>query len=326
MKVKVLSKTQVAALGIGMRDIMDGLIEGWKLMAASDSGVELPPKIGIHPRQDCYIHAMPCYVKKLDTAIIKWAAGYPPNFEKKLPFINGLIVVNNPETGLVECIMDSALITAWRTGAATGVCAQLMSAPGIESAAIIGTGVQGMATAAALKEGLPELKELRIFDLTASQMDRFVGEVSPQCPGIEIVKTQSAQKCVDGAEVIATSIPTVERPKPFIEKAWLKSDALVITEDHDAAVCPEVMRDGTFICDYRRQYLQFQRLGLSFKDYPKEEGIYADMSEICSGAKAPVKTGLRGAVLMGIAMHDVMTVRLVMDKLSGSAIGQEVEI
>lgn len=326
MKVKILSKSQVASLGISMRDIMDGLIEGWKLMAAADSGVELPPKIGIHPRDDCYIHAMPCYVKKLDTAIIKWAAGYPPNFGKNIPFINGIIVVNNPDTGLVECIMDSALITAWRTGAATGACAQIMSGPGTKSAAIIGTGVQGMATAVALKEGLPGLKELRIFDVAESQMARFENEVGPQCAGIKIIRTPSAEKCVEGAEVVATAIPTVEKPKPFIQKSWLVKDALVITEDHDAAVCPEVMHEGTFICDYRQQYLQFQTLGLSFADYPKNDGIYADMSEICSGAKAPVKSGLRGAVLMGIAMHDVMTVRLVMNKLRGSSLGQEVEI
>jgi ornithine cyclodeaminase/alanine dehydrogenase len=295
-------------------------------MATEDSGVELPPKIGVHPREDCYIHAMPCYVRSLDTALIKWAAGYPSNFEKGLPFINGVIVVNDPETGLVKCIMDSALVTAWRTGAATGACARIMSGETAETAAIIGAGVQGQATGVALKEGLDKLKELRVYDVVESQMEKFEKEVGSQCPGLKIVRAADPQRCVEGADVIATAVPTVDNPKPFVKKQWLKPDALVITEDHDAAVCPEIMHDGLFICDYRRQYLQFQQLGLSFKDYPKNEGIYADMSEICSGAKAPIHQGLRGAVLMGIAMHDIMTVRLVMDKLSSTDIGQDVEI
>ena len=39
--------------------------------------VELPPKPGIHPRQDAFIHAMPAYLEDTDVAAIKWVAGYP---------------------------------------------------------------------------------------------------------------------------------------------------------------------------------------------------------------------------------------------------------
>ena len=41
--------------------------------------VELPPKPGIHPRKDSFIHAMPAYLRDEDIAALKWVAGYPAN-------------------------------------------------------------------------------------------------------------------------------------------------------------------------------------------------------------------------------------------------------
>ncbi len=325
MKVKILSQAQVASLGVGLKDIMDGLVEGWKIMATET--VELPAKIGIHPRKDCYIHAMPCHARTLDTALIKWAAGYPSNFDKKLPLINGIIVVNDPETGQVEMIMDSAWVTAWRTGAAAGVCARFLADDQAEAAAIVGSGVQGQATGIALGAGLPNLKEMKVYDLVPSQVERFEKEVGPHLGGrVKIIPCATAEECVRGADVVATSIPTPEKPKPIIKKEWLKTDVLAIASDYDAAYCPDIMLEGTFVCDNRNQYLMTQSWGTYFQAYPREKDVYADMSEICSGQKAAVKKGLRGAVLMGIAMHDIMTVRLIQEKLKTMDIGVDVEI
>jgi len=321
MQVRILSKEQVASLGVTIREIGDALIEGWKLRALST--VELPAKIGIHPRKDCYIHAMPCYVPDLDFALIKWAAGYPPNFGKKLPFINGIIVVNNPETGLVEFIMDSAWVTAWRTGAAAGVCAELMS-EGAEVAAVIGTGVQGITSGIAFCDRLKTLKELRLYDIVPAQVERFEKEVGPYAGRMKMTRCSSVRECVTGCDIVTTCIPTVEKPEPIVQKEWLKPDVLAIASDHDAAISPEIMAAGPFVCDDRNQYLTFQSLGISFKEYPKAP--YADMAEICAGKKATVKKGIRSAVLMGIAMHDVMTVRLVLEKVKSKPLGQMVEI
>ena len=65
-------------------------------MAAGD--VELPPKLGVHPRADGEIHAMPAYLKRADIAAIKWIAVYRRNKARGLPSINGLVIVSDPET------------------------------------------------------------------------------------------------------------------------------------------------------------------------------------------------------------------------------------
>ena len=52
------------------------------------------------------------------SAGIKWVSGYPENFKRGLPYISGLMIMNDSETGVPYSVMDCSWITAMRTGAA----------------------------------------------------------------------------------------------------------------------------------------------------------------------------------------------------------------
>ena len=94
-----------------LTDQLDLVESTYRAVAAGK--VELPPKPGIHPRKDSFIHAMPAYLRDDDVAALeKWVAGYPENKARGLPYISGLILVNDAETGLPAAIMDAAEITA----------------------------------------------------------------------------------------------------------------------------------------------------------------------------------------------------------------------
>ena len=66
-----LSQADVAAAGLGMAEIID-IVER-VFMEKGRGGVEMPPKPGIHPAPDSFIHAMPAFVPALDAAAIKLA-------------------------------------------------------------------------------------------------------------------------------------------------------------------------------------------------------------------------------------------------------------
>lgn len=305
-----LSQEEVASLGLSMRSIIDAVDEGLKLKG--EGKVELPAKIGVHARKDCYIHAMPCWVGgDIDVMGIKWAAGYPSNQAKGLPYINGIWCMNDCETGLLKAIMDANWITAWRTGAASGVCARYMANPESEVISIIGLGVQGRTNLLAMKEVLPKLKEVKIYDIFPEQVKRYEEILSPQLPGVTFVPCKDVEATVKNADVVITCAPIVEKPERFVRSSWLKDDVLAIAVDYDSSLDADIMTGGVFVCDDRNQYLETQSWSSYFHGgYPTSEQIYADMGEICAGIKAPVTSGKRGAVLMGIASHDIMTGRL----------------
>jgi alanine dehydrogenase len=119
-----LSRTEVARLLPGLTEQIDVVEETYRALAAGR--VELPPKPGVHPRRDSFLHAMPAYLRDDDVVALKWVAGYPANKERGLPYITGLIVLNDPDTGLPLAIMDGAEITAARVK-------PLLSSPGNNS-------------------------------------------------------------------------------------------------------------------------------------------------------------------------------------------------
>ena len=326
MKALWLSKKDVESLEIPMTEVMDAVEEGFRLNGLGQS--ELPAKIGVHPRKDCFIHAMPCWMGgEVDAVGIKWAAGYPPNQVKGLPYINGVWCMNDPETGMIKAVMDANWMTAWRTGAASGVCARHLASPGSEVVAMIGLGVQARTNLAALKEVLPGIREVRIHDVFPEQAKRFQEDMAPLFPKAPLVIEDKAESAVKGADVVVTCTPIVEHPRRFVMREWMKEDVLCIAVDYDSAFREEVMKGGAFVCDNRNQYLWTQEQGVYFQDgYPLEAEIYADMGEICAGKAAPVRKGLRGAVLMGIASHDVMTGRLIYRKALEKNTGTWVEL
>ena len=89
----------------------------------------MPPKPGVHSRPDAFIHAMPAYIPALRAIGMKWVSGYPENQARGLPYITGLLILNDDETGLPLAVMDCTWITAMRTGAATALAGALPGAP-----------------------------------------------------------------------------------------------------------------------------------------------------------------------------------------------------
>src|SRR5512139_1149472 len=93
-----LSRADVASAGLGV-SAMIGLLE----TAFREKGhgrIEMPPKPGVHTRPDAFLHAMPAYIPAMQAAGIKWVGGYPDNHTRGLPYITGLLVLNDVDTGL----------------------------------------------------------------------------------------------------------------------------------------------------------------------------------------------------------------------------------
>lgn len=327
MEILVLSEKEITSLGIPVSEVMEVVERGFTLKG--EEKMEMPAKIGIHPRKDCFIHAMPCYAGgDVDAAGLKWVAGYPINQAKGLPYITGVMCLNESETGFAKAIMDANWITAWRTGAATGVCAKHMADPDSETIAVIGLGVQGGTNTMALAEALPKLKTVKAYDVFESQIGKYTSLVQPELAKAEVVPCTSVEEAVKGADVVVTCTPIVADPDRFVRSEWLKKDMLAVAVDYDSGFDADVMTGATaFVCDDMHQYLWTQEHGVYFqKGYPVENQILGDMGHLCAGKKTVKKEGRRAAVLMGIASHDVMTANLIYEKAMAKGMGKMVEI
>jgi len=324
LDILYLNRSQIESMRIPVKEVIEAVEEGFTLKG--EGMVQLPRKPEVHPREDCYIHAMPSFISGIaDTAGIKWVSRYPSNPEKGLPLIMGLIILNDAETGVPLAVMDAGWITAYRTGAATAITANKLAPKGASTLSIIGLGVQARTQLIALRETMKGLRNIRVFDIIPDHSRKFLEEMQRKAPELEIEIFSDPESATRGSDIVVTCTPIRREPERFIPAEWLKKDVLAISVDYDSAFEASVMTEASFFTtDDRAQYLWMKEGGAYFSEYPSE--VLADMGEICAGKmEAPQNGGRRAAVLIGLASHDLVTARVIYDKACRIGIGTILE-
>jgi ornithine cyclodeaminase/alanine dehydrogenase-like protein (mu-crystallin family) len=111
--VLVLRGDDLEALGLSWTDVVGVLEDAFTQKAAGL--VQNPPKPAVHPRPDAFINAMPAYLGGSDRVGIKWVSGYEGNREKGLPYIYGVLLLTDADTGRPLALIDGTWITEMRT-------------------------------------------------------------------------------------------------------------------------------------------------------------------------------------------------------------------
>lgn len=308
-----LSRADVEGLGMTMREVIDAIDAGFAAKGRGDT--EMPPKPGVHTRPDCFLHAMPAYVKGLEAAGLKWVGGYPPNPAKGLPYISGLLVLNDTETGLPLAVMDCAWITAMRTGGSAGISAKYLARKDSRTAAIVGCGVQGRTSLMALAEVLPELESVACYDLFPEATAKYIADLQPQFPKLRLETAATAVEAARAADVVVTAIPIVEAPEPDLDAGVLKEGGLAVSLDYDSAWTSAAMKECDKYCsDDIGQMLTTKEHGVYFGGIP--EAVHADLGELAAGLKPGRENDTERifSMNMGIAVDDMVTAKVIYER------------
>ena len=211
LEILYLSLKDIQGLSVPMGQIMGWVEEALRLKGLGKT--EMPPKPGIHTRPDAFIHAMPAYLPDLKAAGMKWVSGYPDNFKKGLPYISGLLILNDPETGIPIAVMDSTWITAMRTGAVTAVAAKYLARPDASDIGIIGCGVQGRSNLEALAAVLKKITTVKAYDARPESQKAYVEEMGKKFK-FNVVGVGSPKEAVTSSDVVVTAVPIAKDPQP----------------------------------------------------------------------------------------------------------------
>jgi len=316
-----LSRQDVEATQLPMLEIIQALETMFR--EKGDGKVEMPPKPGIHPRPDAFIHAMPAYIPSVEAAGLKWVSGYPGNQAKGLPYIAGLLILNDPDTGVPLAVMDCTWITAQRTGAATAVAARFLARPESASIGIVACGVQGRSNLEALA-CLFNIRKVRAYDLHPAVAQQYAREMGDQLHlDIEPVKTLS--EAVRNLDIVVTSGPILKDPKPSIEAGWLAPGSFASLVDFDSywqgAALEEVDKLAT---DDLAQMSYYRDEGY-FRETPQ---AYADLGEIAAGRKPGRESEdeRTASINLGLALDDMATAIRVYQRARARGIGRELPL
>ena len=326
--VRYLSRADVEAVGLAGTEVIEILEAAFR--AKRDGAVEMPPKIGVHPRDDAFIHAMPAYLGEVDAVGLKWVAGYPGNQDLRLPYIHGLFVLSEAATGRPLAVMDATWITEVRTAAASMLGIRALAERPVESIGILGCGRQGSAHVELAREVFPSLQRVTLFDrhpergevLAAASVGAASGTQAGDHDLLDVRLAASAEEIAAGVDVVITTAAIVRSPDRPIRRKHLEGASVACAVDFDATLSEDLFDEAAlFVVDDVAQYRYYRDQGY-FAGYPD------DPIELCH-ALDPVAThppGLRVLVPLGIALEDVAVAAEIHRRAEETGLGTELPL
>jgi len=160
----------------------------------------------------------------VNTSGLKWIPSRPHNPSKYgIPRANAVIIIVDPDTLMPACIMDGTVVSAMRTGAASGVAAKYLANPESKVMGQVGASVQGITQTMALKEGVPSLGVCKVFDIDEATSRSFAERIRQYGVDMEFEVVGSAEDAFRDSDVISTA--TMAR-EPYVNGEWYKPGAL----------------------------------------------------------------------------------------------------
>jgi ornithine cyclodeaminase/alanine dehydrogenase-like protein (mu-crystallin family) len=198
----VLNRADLESLGLTWTEIIDVLDDAFQQKARGL--VQNPSKPKVTSREDSFIHAMPAYLGGSDRIGLKWVAGYEQNNAKGLPYIYGVMIMNDAETGRPIALLDGGWITEMRTPGVSGVT--MRHVPGEpKHLAIVGCGLQGHRHLEVALDVHPGLTHVTAYDRNEGRAQEILA-----LAGDRVTRTASSPTdAVAGADLVITTPSTV---------------------------------------------------------------------------------------------------------------------
>jgi alanine dehydrogenase len=286
----------------------------------------LPLRIGITPPDGLSLY-MPAYLKGMGALACKVVTVYKKNPEKfGLPTTIGKVLLQNPDTGEVICIMDGGYLTAVRTGAASGVATRhLARTAGGQVAGIFGAGVQAKMQLWAMAEAR-DLARGIVYDVSREAADAFISEMGRKLK-LDIARAGSPDEVLK-ADIICTATSS---PTPVFDGSRLREGTHINGIGSHTPGARELdtatVKRARLVGDSREAcFSEAGDIMIPLKEGAfGEDHFYAELGEIITGGKKG-RADDREITLFksnGLAIQDAAAAKLVYDKALEAGAGVE---
>ncbi|HOW24361.1 MAG TPA: hypothetical protein PK711_01715 [Bacteroidales bacterium] len=289
----------------------------------------LPLRTAISPPGGLSLY-MPAYLKEMKALAIKVVTIYKENPARfQYPVVMGKVLLQDPESGDVVCIMDGGYLTAVRTGAASGVATRYLARQQEgQMAAVFGTGVQARMQLLAVAEARTLSKAL-VYDISRESALAFVAELAPKVSFPVLIATDPRELLEADIICTATSSATPlfdgSRVRPGTHINGIGSHTPNARELDTALV-----KRSRFIGDSREAcFGEAGDLLIPIREGAITDGhYYADLGEIITGSKTGRENDEEITLFKsnGLAIQDAATAKLVYEKAITAGIGTMVDI
>lgn len=223
-----------------------------KAFAMLASGtVVMPPILSMElPEANGEVDVKTAYIPGFDGFAIKVSPGFFDNPKLGLPSLNGLMILFSAKTGLVQAVfLDNGYLTDIRTAAAGAVAARHLAPAKVDTAGVIGTGVQARLQMQAAHLVRP-FKRLLVWGRDAAKAAVCADDLRLDL-GIEVDAVSNPERLVAESQLVVTTTPA---RAPVIKADWLHPGLHITAMGSDQAgkceIDPRALtRADAYICD-----------------------------------------------------------------------------
>jgi ectoine utilization protein EutC len=219
--------------------------------ALARGGVVMPPILSMDMHEvNGEVDVKTAYIPGFDGFAIKVSPGFFNNPKIGLPSLNGLMILFSAKTGLVESLfLDNGYLTDIRTAAAGAVAARHLAPERVETAGVIGTGVQARLQIEAAHLVRPFSRVL----VHGRDMDKALTCAAHLARSLN-VKTEAV---ADAATLVAESqlvVTTTPARQPVLKADWLHPGLHITAMGSDQSGKNEIepaalMAAQLYVCD-----------------------------------------------------------------------------
>jgi ectoine utilization protein EutC len=223
--------------------------------ALHQGGVVMPPVLSMSlPAVNGEVDVKTAWIPGFDGFAIKVSPGFFDNPKRGLPSLNGLMILFAATTGLVEAVfLDNGYLTDIRTAAAGAVAARHMAPETVETAGVLGTGVQARLQLQAARLVRPFTRVL-VWGRDPAKAAATALQLAADL-GIDAAPERDPARLVERSQLVVTTTPARE---PILKADWLHPGLHITAMGSDQAekneLDPAVLaRADTYVCDRAQQ-------------------------------------------------------------------------
>jgi len=300
--------------GIGWKTFISEIKKGFE--QSSSGHIVVPEKVFVDTGVSD-MRCMPAYLPNYNPNYcgVKIVSAAPENKKLGLPTVLGEYLLRDAETQQLVAIMQAEEMTAYRTGAATGVATEALSRMDCKTLGIIGTGKQAPYQAKAILTVRPSIDRIKAFDISEQQAINFKEEYEAEF-GIDITVV-GLEDAVD-SDIVTTVTTATE---PFISAELISPGMHLNGVGADSKTKiefdPEVLKKSKIFVDALSQCMHSGEIyqGLE-KGIVKQEDLIP-LGDVLLG-KAKGRTREEDITFFkstGVAFEDLITAVLVFEEL-----------
>ncbi|MFW9800596.1 MAG: ornithine cyclodeaminase family protein [Candidatus Thorarchaeota archaeon] len=269
------------------------------------------------------------YVEDFGLIGTKIASGFYDNQKLGLPPGVAVIVLMDLKTSMPLAIMDGTYITAYRTGAAGAVAADVLARKDSSRVGVVGAGTQGRMQIHALAE-LFNIERIKVWDIESARAKQYAEEMRQKLEA-DVQTVDSPPDVVVDADILVTVTPS---RKPLIDVdsigEGLHINAIGADGPGKQELDPMIMtRVSKIVVDSLAQCRQIGELQHALAlDIINENDVHAEIGEILNGDKVGRESDSETTLFdaTGLSVQDIAAANVVYSIAKDKNLGQRINL